>query len=190
MNILYLSLYLFIFFDFAFAGRLLKRWQYTNFDPSTVTDFDTSYNWVIQKYKLGSDIGVVVGSPPHYVVMAQAFDKNGNPISFVKDGILDSTYKGFVYSFELLPAAKGNGIITRVGGYTKVSPSWKAKDSPLQLKNWSPKQLVTKFGDISDTNFDSDTPYHLRGSAFTDGVNCLDFTNVFIAGLKDAGATV
>lgn len=181
MKILYLLL--FLLFDFALAGRLLKRWNYDNFDPDSVSDFDTSYNWVIQKYKSGNIFGVIAGSPPHYVIMAQPVDQNGNPIPFEKEGRIDTTYKGFVYSFELLPAAKGGGIVTQVGGYPRVSDTWSAKGSPVQLKNWSPNQLITKFGEVSDSNFKPDTPYHLRGSALTDGVNCLDFSNVFLAAL-------
>ncbi|KAG2172427.1 hypothetical protein INT43_004969 [Umbelopsis isabellina] len=162
MNILYL--YLFLFFDLTLALQLRKRWEYANFDPEDVSDYDTEYNWVLQKYKSGNIFGVIAGTPPHYVVMAQAYDKTtGQPIEYGTSNAKFPTSKGYVYSFELVP--KGDGIATRVGGYKQVGSTWTAKDAPIKLNNWSPKALVTKFGTISDANFKPDTEYHLRGLA-------------------------
>jgi hypothetical protein len=183
-------LFLFIFIGLVNAG-LLKRWQYDNgFDPDEVTDYNNGYDWKIQKYwkwPLSS------GQPPHFVVMAQPFYQNGDPVPFVETpvksdgGFSFSSYKGFVYSFELYPAGdiegKGgstvDGVDTFVSGYKRVSPSWTATGAEIELQNWSPNQLVSQFGSVSDESFSDGKPYFMPGSTFGKGQNCLDFANVF-----------
>lgn len=187
MNLFLLLIFIFISIVNA---KLSKRWSYKDgFSPSDVTDFDTKYDWKIQRYmKLPS----LTGDPPHFVVMAQPY-LNGNPVPCTEttEGFFKST--GMIYSFELLPAGDvvdkngvlTDGINTYVKGYSKINPKWKAIPGEISMSNWAPNDLIKEFGTVSDNSFKSRSkPYRLLGSTFTDGQNCWDFSSTFFSWLE------
>jgi hypothetical protein len=188
MNKFILLLLLFVHLVLA---RKIKRWQ-IEFDPEDILDYHNGYNWKIQKYWKWP---LSQGEPPHFVVMAEPYYQNGNPVPYeaTTNGMIQE--QGAVYSFELYPAGDAEtklgttaGIDTFVSARARVSPSWTPSGEQIELLDYSPYDLVQQFMTVSDESFNSGKAYRLLGSV-VGGQNCIDFSNTFFNKLQSLAST-